>query len=175
MWIEPIPEVFATLQKSLRDHPKQMAFQCLIADRDDVVCSLHVANNAGASSSILEMKQHRDFWPEVTYTATIALQSVTLPTLLKRQAINLSEFDALVLDTQGSERLILQGAIPILDKFRFIKTEVADFESYAGCCQLKEMNLFLKSRGFRQISRHRFAERTGLGSYYDVVYENKCH
>jgi FkbM family methyltransferase len=174
IWVEPIPEVFVTLQMNLRNHPSQIAFQCLVSDRDDVEYEFHVANNAGASSSILEMKHHKSLWPEVSYEKTIRVRGLTLPSLLKKHSINLGEFDALVLDTQGSERLILQGAISILNMFRFIKTEVPDFEAYAGCCQLPEMDRFLREHGFRQFSRNRFAERVGVGRYYDVVYENKA-
>jgi FkbM family methyltransferase len=173
VWVEPIPEVFTTLQLNLRKHPRQAAFQCLLSDRDDAEYAFHVANNAGASSSILEMKRHKEVWPDVSYERTINMPSLALPSFIKRNSINLDDFDALVLDTQGSEYLILQGAIPILNAFRFIKTEVPDFEAYVGCCQLGEMNLFLKKYGFRQISKHRFAERAGIGSYYDVVYRNK--
>ena len=68
-----------------------------------------MANNGGASSSILELAQHRDVWPSVDYEQTIPLESVTLGTFIEKHAIDLQGFDALILDTQGSELLILQG------------------------------------------------------------------
>ena len=60
-------------------------------------------------------------------------------------------FPALVMDTQGSELLVLRGADPRLPSFAFIKTEVADFEAYSGCCQLAEVTAFLSARGFRGV------------------------
>ena len=69
---------------------------------------------------------------------------------------------------------MLRGAEPILRGFKYVKTEVADFESYAGCCLLDEMTAFMASHGFRSISSHRFAGRADVGNYYDVVYRRRA-
>jgi hypothetical protein len=66
--------------------------------------------------------------------------------------------------------LVLQGSIPLLSGFTYIKTEVADFESYAGCCQLADITSFMTQHGYREMSRHAFARRSKGGSYYDVTY-----
>src|SRR5689334_3816241 len=110
LWIEPIPEVFAALRANIAAFPRQRALQALVTDRDDHDYEFHVANNAGESSSILELKQHKDVWPKVAFTASIKLRSVTLPTLLAREGVDITRYDALVMDTQGSELLVLQGA-----------------------------------------------------------------
>ena len=47
------------------------------------------------------------------------------------------------------------------------------FESYAGCCQLKDIEAFLVLHGFREVSRHKFAQRAQGGGYYDVVYQRQ--
>lgn len=174
IWIEPIPEVFQRLKANLQAYPRQSAFQYLITDQDDAEYAFHVSNNAGKSSSILELKLHKDIWPEVAYDRTITLRSTTLATLLERERINATDYDALIMDTQGSELLVLKGAAPVLHAFRFIKTEVSDFESYAGCCQLKDIDSFVKQHGFKEISRQKFAQHAKGGSYYDVVYEKKA-
>lgn len=174
VWIEPVPEVFRELLANIQEYPDQAAFQYLVTDKDGAEYAFHISNYAGVSSSILELKLHKDIWPEVAYERTITLRSTTLASLLKRERINASDYDALIMDTQGSEFLVLKGAIPILHAFRFIKTEVPDFESYASCCQLKDIDAFVKQHGFQEISRHKFAERAEGGSYYDVVYERKA-
>jgi FkbM family methyltransferase len=170
LWIEPIPEVFSELQSNIASLPRQRALRCLITERDDAVYEFNVANNHGESSSILPLKEHRDVWPKVNFTRTITLQSTTLATLVERERIDLSRYDTLVMDTQGSELLVLRGAEPVLRHFRFVKTEVPDFEAYAGCARLDDIAAFLEARGFAEQSRHCFAERTGVGRYYDVVY-----
>jgi FkbM family methyltransferase len=170
VWIEPLPDVFATLVANIAGFPRQRAIECLVTDRDDVPYEFNVANNGGESSSILALKEHRDLWPKVNFTRTITLRSSTLATLLARERIDVTHYDALVMDTQGSELLVLKGAEPVLEHFRFIKTEVPDFEAYEGCAQLVDIDGFLKARGYAELARNRFASRTGGGSYFDVVY-----
>jgi FkbM family methyltransferase len=174
LWIEPIAEVFETLVENLRDFPRQRALQCLVTDADGAKYSFNVANNQGASSSLLDLDLHRDIWPEVHYERTITLRSTTLVSLLAREGIDARDYDGLVMDTQGSELMVLRGATPILPNFTYIKTEVPDFSSYVGCCQLADIEAFVGGRGFREHSRVKFAERAGGGAYYDVVYRNSA-
>src|SRR5262249_30428751 len=102
VWIEPIPEVYAQLLDHVSGFDRQTAINHLVTDQDDKHCVLHVANNNGASSSILDLHHHRDIWPEVEYARDIRLKTITLPTAMKQYAINPGAYDALVLDTQGS-------------------------------------------------------------------------
>lgn len=170
VWIEPIPEIFEKLQSNLSDFPDQIAIQGLVTDLDDTAFNFHVASNNGASSSILELNLHQDIWPEVTYKESIQIASKTLPTLLREYNIDLMHYDILVMDTQGSELLILKGAVSILSHFKYIKTEVPDFESYKGCCQLKDLESFLSVNGFKELNRQRFASHPNGGNYYDIIY-----
>ena len=170
-WIEPIPSVFRELQKNIASLPKQRGHQALLSDRDDTEVILHIANNNGASSSIFDISEHRKIWPDIEFTHDVAIQSVTLSTLIQREGISLGKRPALVLDTQGSELLILKGAEDILRNFLYIKTEAADFESYRGCCRLADVSTFLKAHGFRETRRDAFASRPDVGTYYDVLYK----
>lgn len=171
VWIEPIPEVFTQLVACIEGFKSQCAFQELVADVDDKEFEFHIASNNGASSSILELHHHKDIWPSVGFTATVRLKSITLPTLLSREMIDPGDYQALVLDTQGSELLVLQGILPVLRNFMYIKTEVADFESYQGCCQLPDINEFMTKHGYKEFSSRKFASRADGGSYFDIVYK----
>jgi len=73
------------------------------------------------------------------------------------------------MDTQGFELLGLKGAEKILKNIKFVKTEAANFESYEGCCQLKDIDDFLLKRGFTLISKKNFMT-CEIGNYYDVLY-----
>jgi FkbM family methyltransferase len=171
LWIEPIPHIFEILKSNLKEFPKQFALRGLITDKDGGEYDFHIANNEGESSSILEMKLHKDIWPEVAFTETIALRGTTLASLLRAERVNIADYDALIMDTQGSELLVLKGAAAILPSLRYIKTEVADFESYEGCCQVEDISRFLRPYGFREFSRQKFASRQTGGDYYDIVYK----
>lgn len=170
IWVEPIPQVFDELRLNIQRLRRQRALQALVTDVDDKEYEFHVANNSGLSSSILDFKQHRDVWPGVHYTSTIRLRSLTLPALLERERVNPRQYQALVMDTQGSELLVLRGSLPILRYFRFIKTEVPDFEAYAGCCRLSDISAFMSAQGYEEFSRNEFARREAGGRYFDVVY-----
>jgi FkbM family methyltransferase len=173
VWIEPIPEVFLTLSANIRPYSRQRALEALVTDCNDGEYQFNVASNNGASSSILDFELHKDIWPNIKFEKQITLRSTQLPTLLEREGIDLRDYDALVMDTQGSEMLVLKGALPILRRFKYIKTEVPDFESYAGCCQLSELSPFMAQHGFREYSRRQFAKRAGGGSYFDIVYKRE--
>ena len=178
IWVEPIPEVFNQLVTNIADYPKQKALRYLVTDHDDGEYTFHVSSNNGASSSILDFKYHKDIWPTISYTNDITLHSVTLTKLISIEGIDISTYQALVMDTQGTELLILRGAEEIVTGFKYIKTEVPDFEAYEGCCMLDELTGFLNQHGFREFSHKEFAERKAGGCYYDVVYKrvepNRC-
>ncbi len=173
VWVEPIPEVFAQLTANISGFKNQCAFQALVTEVDDKEYEFHIANNNGASSSILDFKQHKDIWPSVGFISTVLLKSITLSTLFKREQIDASKYQALIMDTQGSELLVLRGSLPILNHFEYIKTEVPDFESYEGCCQLSDINDFMIEHGYKEFSRNKFASRAEGGNYFDIVYKKQ--
>jgi FkbM family methyltransferase len=171
VWIEPIPEVFAQLRTNIACFPNQRAICCLVSDTDHRRYDFNIANNDGQSSSILEFKHHTDVWPEVRYERTIALESMTLATLFGQHEVHPPRYQALVLDTQGAEMLVLRGAAPLLNGFRYVKVEAADFEAYQGCCLIDDVAEFLADHGFRERCRRPFAAHATRGRYYDVVFE----
>jgi FkbM family methyltransferase len=170
LWIEPIPDVFDELESNIRHLPRQRALRCLISDRDDKEYAFNISNNEGLSSSIFGLHQHKDIWPEVAYTRTMVLRSRKLSTVVRDERIDMKAFDALVIDTQGSELLVLKGAESILPHIKYIKAEAADFESYAGGCTAQELIDYLARFGFRVTSRHAFAKRAAGGTYFDLTF-----
>jgi FkbM family methyltransferase len=172
LWIEPNPELFQELSARIAEIPKQKALCHLVTDVDDKEYTFHIGSNKGESSSIFEFGGHKELWPEVSFTQDIILKSVTLSALVQKGIIQLLNYDALVMDTQGSELLILKGAEELLPAFKFIKTEVADFHAYQNCCLLSDLDGFLEQHAFRRVVTNRFAHKPGLGSYFDVTYKN---
>jgi FkbM family methyltransferase len=170
LWIEALDEQFETLKRNLAGYPSQRALRCLLTDQDHQEYQFHIASNAGASSSILELGLHEDIWPGVTYTKSTTITSSTLPTLLKEQGIDPSGYDALVMDTQGSELLVLKGALALLRNFKYIQTEVADFEAYRGCCQLADIEAYLAQSGYEECARKMLAQHPNGGRYFDIVF-----
>jgi len=171
LWIEPIPAVFNQLLENTNAYKKQVSVQALITDVDHKEYTFHVANNNGASSSIYQFKEHKEVWPHVAFEESISLKSITLSSLLEREEIDPAKYQALIMDTQGSELLVLNGSLPLLRRFKFIKTEVADFEAYQGACQIQGMNDFMLENGFKEFSRKPFGRPTKDGGrYFNIIY-----
>lgn len=170
LWIEPIPEVFKKLTENIAPFPKQRALNNLITANDGKEYELHISSNSGESSSLLQLYRHMEMWPDVAFTSSIKIPGVTLGKALNESGIVASQYDALVLDTQGTECQILSGAMDLLPLFHYVKVEVPDFESYVGCCQLEEISKFMADHGFREDVRSAFSQRDGVGTYFDVIY-----
>jgi FkbM family methyltransferase len=170
LWVEPIPQVFAQLQRNIRRYRRQLACRHLVSDQDGESYEFHVASNQGESSSILDMGLHSDIWPAIHYEETLSLTSVTLDTLVREEQLDWEKYDVLVLDTQGAELLVLQGAEASLPHLRFVLAETADIEVYRGGALVHEIGEFLRGRGFVEQRRTVGARHAGGGQTYDVLY-----
>lgn len=173
IWVEPIPEIFGQLQNNIAGFPKQHAYKALLADCADKEFSFRIANNDGQSSSIFDLAKHRELWPEVDFTREVRITATTLDRLVERERIEVKRFGALVLDTQGAELLVLKGSLATLNRMKFVLVEAADFEAYAGCCQLKDIDGFLTQHGFRRKALMIVAFRAGVGTYSNVLYQRR--
>jgi len=171
IWVEPIDEIFSKLETNLKEVTNQRALRYLLTDIEDKEYEFHISNNAGLSSSIFDLASHKEIWPEVGYVTTRKLRSSTLEKILIKECIDTDIYDTIVMDTQGSELLVLKGAGELLSKIKYIKTEAADFEIYSGCCVINDLKEYLNKFGFSETMRRRFAGRPGLGDCFDIVYE----
>jgi FkbM family methyltransferase len=170
LWVEAIPHVYEYLSEQIKPFPRQRAENRLITDRDGAEYLFHVASNHGMSSSILAPDRHRELWPDVSFDTQISLRSVTLDSLLEEIGAEPDDYGALVMDTQGSELLVLKGAGKLLGRITYVKTEATDFESYSGCAKADELERFLSDFGFELIRRDTIAEKEGVGGYYDLLF-----
>lgn len=170
IWIEPLDGVFDVLCERIAPYPNQKAYQYLITDKTGESYAFGISNNGGQSSSIFNFKMHRDIWPDVGYLATTELESVTLQFVIERHQIDLATYDALILDVQGSELLVLKGAGEHLERLNWILAEAADFESYEGGCQLKDLDAYLMPRGWRRRQLFACIFKPNVGQYYEALY-----
>jgi hypothetical protein len=62
----------------------------------------------------MDLKEYKLLWPEVNYVDSIEMTTKTLTSLVQETQLDLTSYKAIVLNTQGSELLILKGAILLL-------------------------------------------------------------
>ena len=171
VWVEPIPEVFNQLSLNLQNYPNQHAVKALVSSLDGESILLNVASNNGESSSILAPGHHLESWPEVKFGQQIQLNSISLSTLVRENCSHLPNRSALILDTQGSELMILQGGSEMISRFQYVKVEAPDFEAYVGCPTASEIIDFMAKVGFVLKGKFLGAESViGKGKYFDLVF-----
>jgi FkbM family methyltransferase len=169
-WVEPIPSLFKELQANLADFPDQTPYNALIAEQDGKKYQFHISSNEGSSSSILQPNKQLQYWSNIAFQP-IEMESLSLPTFIRKNGIDMALFNILVIDAQGAELLILQGARDILSHFRYIQCEAVNFEVYTGCCQLKDLDAFFSKNGFKQKGRFVTQRSANGGRQWDVLYQ----
>jgi FkbM family methyltransferase len=174
IWIEADPFIFKKLQNNIQSLKNHKAYQRLMLNLDKKSVNFNIMNNEGNSSSIYKPKDHLQIVPNVKIVKTINLISTTLKSFIKKESIKIDNFDTLVVDTQGSELLILKGASNLINKFKFISIEVTEFELYEKTCLFYQVANYLNRYNFKEIKRN---EHWSQPNYYgrktfDVLYKN---
>jgi FkbM family methyltransferase len=143
LWFEALDSVYGDLNKILQDFPEQEAIKALLGDEEKIV-SFHIASNDGMSSSIYRFADNNGF--DLSMTESVQLQMKRLDTLITRaQAENYPHW---VVDVQGAELAVLQGAGRLLDSCQTIDVEVSTFDVYEGGVNFTELDTFLRLEGF---------------------------
>ena len=167
LWVKPIPSVFEELSRNIALFPRQRAVQALVTDRAGQTHRFNVANNNGRSSSILPLGQQKDIWPEIDFCEALDLTSTTVDQMAADSGLS---FDALMIDVQGAELLVLKGATETLRSVEVIGAEAADFEIYKGCTTVDELKDHLGPLGFRLDRQRLVTPHPAGGACYDLVF-----
>lgn len=177
LFVEALPDVYEILKAKTQGNPKWKSLNYCVTDKDDTMTKFYRSSNRGLSSSIYEFFGHKEIWKHISMVETLEIPTITLPTMLQREKIDVSNFDVLLMDTQGSEILVLNGAEQIINNFEYIISEAATFEAYKGCGMLADIEKFMDNNDFELVWKELQVAKEGLGEYYDVCYKRnyKCH
>lgn len=118
--------------------------------------------NPGASSLFLATG---DYPAERYVQGTVEVDCIRLDALCAQLGIDV--IDLIWMDLQGAELIALQSAGSLLERTRYLYTEVSHRPLYDGQCLFDQVDAFLTARGFRcctTINRTRWQQ--------DVIYEN---
>lgn len=151
IWFEGNPELFPQLNENVSKYPGQKAYNNCIGDYDGEVV-LHIANNGGQSSSILELGTHKQAHPEVHYIKDVPVKINRIDTLHPLGMDGeLKGIDFLNCDVQGNELAVLKGMGDLIINFRFAYLECNKAQVYKGCPDVAELDRYLKRFGFRRV------------------------
>lgn len=145
---EPGGEAYARLAQSSANDPRWQAHRLGLGD-EPAELTLHVASNAGASSSLLPMLvAHEQAAPDARYVAEERVPIRRLDEWYTRRRAGWSR-PALKIDTQGFERQVLVGAGSLIDSIVAVQLEMSLVPLYDGGWLWNEAAGWLQQRGFR--------------------------
>lgn len=174
LWVEPIQEMYDLLIPNIARYTRQRAVRALLTDRDGEEYDFNIADEGAGSSSILPFQDHAEIFPDVHYVEQRRLVSKTLDTLLQELDVLPNQYQALTLDVEGAELMVLRGAQQTLQSFDYVKCEVADFPARAGSPTTADLDALLGSAGFRQLIRRVAALGPGgQGTMWDIVWKRE--
>ena len=161
-WVEAIDYL---VEENLKSKPELNLINECIGDVDGKEVTFKISNNT-LSSSMLELGEHKNLHPNVSFVKVLDKKTKTLKTILEENKIE-NKFNLLVLDLQGAELLALKGLGDLLDNFDFIYTEVNEKEIYLDCVLLKDLDIYLSNLDFNR------KYLNTLNSYGNALYIKK--
>jgi FkbM family methyltransferase len=166
LWIEGSERVHAQLAESLAAHVAErraagltdlhhQTLRALLASRDGEELALREFSNDGMSSSIFSATDTlRERWPALRETGREErVLTRTLDGLLAE--LGFGPVDVLVVDVQGAELLVLQGARSTLGQVKAVVSEVSTRPFYNGGVLFPQLQAFLHESGFEAMSTPR--------------------
>lgn len=159
VYVEPIATIFEALKERVEVAKGHHAVKAVCSDRVGEIVKFNVASNWGASSSILTLGAHAEIFPGITYVAQEEMTTTTVDELLAREFPG-KKFDLMVIDVQGAELMVLEGARKTLASLDAVYTEISEEPLYVGSCTWPQIDAFLTEQGFRlkHLTMSRFSQ-----------------
>jgi len=158
IWVEAFPPVYDLAREKLEKYNNQTILQAVCWSQPEVEIPFHVSKGQ-FSSSALDMKWHKIFWPGSGMVETLNIKSTTLDIISKSE----SSISVLNIDVQGAELEVLKGGIATLTKCEYIFLEISLRELYKNQPLFHDIHNFLTLKNF-QLLDYEINPETGDGS-----------
>jgi len=149
VWIEANPHFHYETINVIKEDSNCIALNYAVFDEEKEI-SFGLANN-GQSSSILPLKEHLKYYPNIRYDGFLTITTKRLDKIIEENSLDTSKYDGLVMDVQGVELRVLKSLGDKLNNFKFVQSEVNLEELYEGCCLINELDDYLSSFGFERV------------------------
>jgi FkbM family methyltransferase len=152
---EPVPEIFARLEKNTQNYPQVTRYQQALGDHcgTETFFISEKENKPGIPSqagSLLHPHQRLSH-SSMQFPRTITVPTIDLDTWAHQTGVD--QIDLLWLDTQGMEYQILAAAPHTLRKVRILYTEVGFYENYKNQKTYLPLVAWLTQQGFTIIGK----------------------
>ena len=151
LWFEPNNNIFSFLVENIEGYKNQFAFNLGIHDTIKEA-NLHISNNAGQSSSILELGTHLKHHPDVQYIADQKIKLMRMDNFLFLTGRNMKDFNFLNVDVQGVELNVIKSFGGLLSVLDYIYAEVNEEQLYKGCALVSEIDEYVHKFGFKRVA-----------------------
>jgi FkbM family methyltransferase len=165
VWIEANEQLLPQLTINTRDKYKHKVIHACVGDVQDLEVKFHISNNAGQSSSYLELGTHKTAHPEVHYVKDVVMKMKRIDQF----GTCWGGYDFLNIDLQGAELKALRGMGDVLHQFKWAYLEVNQQELYKGCALVEDIDMYMIGFGFRR-AETKWCGNTGWG---DALYIKK--
>jgi FkbM family methyltransferase len=165
VWIEANEQLIPQLTINTRDKYKHKVIHACVGDVQDLEVKFHISNNAGQSSSYLELGTHKTAHPEVHYIKDVVMKMKRIDQFRTCWG----GYDFLNIDLQGAELKALRGMGDILHQFKWAYLEVNQQELYKSCALVEDIDMYMIGYGFRR-AETKWCGNTGWG---DALYIKK--
>lgn len=139
VYIEPCAAAFNVLRNKFASHHHIQLFNYACGDVECEQVMYTGSQNEGQSNSLLKMDKHLKIHPGIT------LPTTELVTVKRLDSLGLAHkgFQLLVMDCQGFEGRVLNGATETLKQINYVYTEVNKDSVYHGCTLIDELDTLL--------------------------------
>lgn len=151
-FIEADPTVYKELCRRVVGYKNVTPLLYTVSDIADQEVDFYITTNQGKSSSILDLNLHATEFPTVKVAQITKFRSTTLDLIVERENIDVSSVSTLVIDVQGAELRVLQGALMALSSITAVLTEINMTELYKHCALLPDIDVFMQSNRFTRVA-----------------------
>lgn len=149
IWVEANPSLYRRLNSELQGTAEKI-FSYAICDKSDQIIRFKLTNNE-ESSSILDLEKHTIHHPHIYVTHEVVVKTKRLDDLFFENNLSIDDYDFINLDIQGAELLALKGLGVLLEKIKFIYSEVNQVHLYKDCALIEDVDLYLSRFGFERV------------------------
>lgn len=163
--IEALPEKAKLLRTKYANHENVEILEYAASDTSNEIVTFYPLNYGSSSLLKPNMDSLREIFADFTRMEAIKVRTLKLDDITFKAVDQIM----LIIDVQGAELQVLNGALSVLGKTLLIKVEVSTVAYYEGQSYQTQIEQFLKSHDFVKISQ-RITKTMGQG---DAIFIRK--